>query len=132
MCQRTGLCSGLYAWDTPKFTIYLVKVDFVAGQFYWTALDCTGVPNKVATECMMLHNYINQTFNPSYPGPAPGSGTSVVMDQPSDVWWNPEEEMVSESVDDEPLQDMSLFTIYPACCGETQSNTEQQEGTYIK
>ncbi len=51
------------------------------------------------------------------------------MDQPSDVWWIPEEEMVSESVDDEPLQDMSLFTIYPACCGETQSNMEQQEGT---
>ncbi|KAI4828836.1 hypothetical protein KUCAC02_022908, partial [Chaenocephalus aceratus] len=27
---------------------------------------------------------------------------------------------------------MSLFTICPCCCGETQGNVEQQEGTYIK
>ncbi|KAJ4947945.1 hypothetical protein JOQ06_009974 [Pogonophryne albipinna] len=27
---------------------------------------------------------------------------------------------------------MSLFTICPSCCGETQGNVEQQEGTYIK
>ncbi|KAF3841455.1 hypothetical protein F7725_007317 [Dissostichus mawsoni] len=27
---------------------------------------------------------------------------------------------------------MSLFTICPACCGETQGYVEQQEGTYIK
>ncbi|KAJ4947427.1 hypothetical protein JOQ06_009462 [Pogonophryne albipinna] len=27
---------------------------------------------------------------------------------------------------------MSMFTICPSCCGETQGNVEQQEGTYIK
>lgn len=28
----------------------IIKVDFMAEQVYWIVLDCTGVPNKVATE----------------------------------------------------------------------------------
>lgn len=27
---------------------------------------------------------------------------------------------------------MSLFTICPACCGETQGSVEKQEGTFVK
>ncbi len=27
-----------------------IKVEFIA-ELYWSAIDCTGVPNKVATEC---------------------------------------------------------------------------------
>ncbi|KAJ4942396.1 hypothetical protein JOQ06_012262 [Pogonophryne albipinna] len=62
--------------------------------------------------------------------------------------------MMSESSDEEPSKEplqqtnvdlnaadkfivcqtqlMSLFPICPSCCGETQGNVEQQEGTYIK
>ncbi|KAI4805509.1 hypothetical protein KUCAC02_010119 [Chaenocephalus aceratus] len=80
--------------------------------------------------------------------------SSVTMDHPGDMPWSPEEEMMSESSDEEPSKEplqrtnvdlnaadkfivyqtqlMSLFTICPSCCGETQGNVEQQEGTYIK
>ncbi len=30
----------------------LVKIEVMADYLYWTALDCTGVPNKVDTKCM--------------------------------------------------------------------------------
>lgn len=32
--------------------IGIIKVDFMAYELYWTALDCAGVSNKVATECI--------------------------------------------------------------------------------
>ncbi|XP_028435206.1 uncharacterized protein LOC114556491 [Perca flavescens] len=72
----------------------------------------------------------------------------------SDLSWIPDEEMSSESSDEEnseePIQEslndpnvadkfivclsqlMCLFTICSVCCGETQGQIEYQEGTYIK
>lgn len=32
--------------------IGIIKVDFMAYELCWTALDCAGVSNKVATECI--------------------------------------------------------------------------------
>lgn len=32
--------------------IGIISVNFMAEQMYWIVLDCTGVPNEVATECM--------------------------------------------------------------------------------
>ncbi len=32
-----------------------VKIDVKAEMLYWTALDRTGVPNKVATESMTIY-----------------------------------------------------------------------------
>ncbi|XP_010766756.1 uncharacterized protein [Notothenia coriiceps] len=96
-----------------------------------------------------------QTESP-LPSPAHSDdeSSSVTMDHPGDMPWSPEEEMMSESSDEEPSKEplqrtnvdlnaadkfivcqaqlMSLFTICPSCCGETQGNVEQQEGTYIK
>ncbi|KAJ4936467.1 hypothetical protein JOQ06_001059, partial [Pogonophryne albipinna] len=96
-----------------------------------------------------------QTESP-LPSPAHSDdeSSSVSMDHPGDMPWSPEEEMMSESSDGEPSKEplqrtnvdlnaadkfivcqsqlMSLFTICPSCCGETQGNVEQQEGTYIK
>ncbi|KAL1252281.1 hypothetical protein QQF64_020077 [Cirrhinus molitorella] len=71
-------------------------------------------------------------------------------DEPGDVSWIPQEEMRSDLSDEEPLQEslldlhvadkfivcrsqlMSLFTICPACCEETQGKVEKQEGTFVK
>ncbi|KAG1959839.1 hypothetical protein F2P79_005978 [Pimephales promelas] len=76
--------------------------------------------------------------------------SSVFMDEPGDMPWFPEGEMRSDSSDEEPQQEshpdlnaadkfivcqsqlMSLFTICPACSGETQGNVEKQEGTFVK
>ncbi|KAG1944833.1 hypothetical protein F2P79_014357 [Pimephales promelas] len=76
--------------------------------------------------------------------------SSVFMDKPGDMPWFPEGEMRSDSSDEEPQQEshpdlnaadkfivcqsqlMSLFTICPACSGETQGNVEKQEGTFVK
>ncbi|KAK1889312.1 Cadmium/zinc-transporting ATPase HMA2 [Dissostichus eleginoides] len=91
---------------------------------------------------------------PSPPAHSDDESSSVSMDHPGDMPWSPEEEMMSESSDEEPSKEplqqtnfdlnaadkfivcqsqlMSLFTICPACCGETQGYVEQQEGTYIK
>ncbi|XP_058621768.1 uncharacterized protein LOC131533450 [Onychostoma macrolepis] len=72
------------------------------------------------------------------------------MDEHGDVSWIPEEEMRSDLSDEEPLQEslpdlnaadkfivcqsqlMSLFTICPVCCEETQGQIEKQEGTFVK
>lgn len=32
--------------------IGIIKLDFMAYELCWTALDCAGVSNKVATECI--------------------------------------------------------------------------------
>ncbi|KAF3842820.1 hypothetical protein F7725_001669 [Dissostichus mawsoni] len=91
---------------------------------------------------------------PSPPAHSDDESSSVSMDHPGDMPCSPEEEMMSESSDEEPSKEplqqtnfdlnaadkfivcqsqlMSLFTICPACCGETQGYVEQQEGTYIK
>ncbi len=34
--------------------INFVKVEFIAELLYWIALDCIGVPNKVATDCVQI------------------------------------------------------------------------------
>ncbi|KAK1888602.1 54S ribosomal protein L37 mitochondrial [Dissostichus eleginoides] len=96
-----------------------------------------------------------QTESPLPSPPAHSDeSSSVSMDHPGDMPWSPEEEIMSESSDEEPSKEplqqtnfdlnaadkfivcqsqlMSLFTICPACCGETQGYVEQQEGTYIK
>ncbi|XDV25561.1 hypothetical protein PO909_029461, partial [Leuciscus waleckii] len=79
--------------------------------------------------------------------------SSDVMDH-SDLSWIPDEEMSSETSDEEnpeePIQEslndlnvadkfivclsqlMCLFTVCSVCCGETQGQIEYQEGTYIK
>lgn len=35
----------------------MIKEDFMAELLYWTSLDCTGVPDKVATE--HIYTYIS-------------------------------------------------------------------------
>ncbi|KAF4112999.1 hypothetical protein G5714_005544 [Onychostoma macrolepis] len=88
----------------------------------------------------------------STPLPSPvhsdDESSSVFMDEHGDVSWIPEEEMRSDLCDEKPLQEslpdlnaadkfivsqlMSLFTICPACCEETQGQIEKQEGTFVK
>ncbi|XP_058620664.1 uncharacterized protein LOC131532884 isoform X1 [Onychostoma macrolepis] len=90
----------------------------------------------------------------STPLPSPvhsdDESSSVFMDEHGDVSWIPEEEMRSDLSDEEPLQEslpdlnaadkfivcqsqlMSLFTICPVCCEETQGQIEKQEGTFVK
>ncbi|KAJ4922275.1 hypothetical protein JOQ06_021619, partial [Pogonophryne albipinna] len=76
-----------------------------------------------------------QTESP-LPSPAHSDdeSSSVTMDHPGDMPWSPEEEMMMLLTKFIVCQTqlMSLFTICPSCCGETQGNVEQQEGTYIK
>ena len=31
----------------------IIKVDFMAEQLFWTVFDCTAVPNKVNSECII-------------------------------------------------------------------------------
>ena len=44
----------MHIFDKLIITSY-VKMDVMAEQLFWAALECTGVPNKVATERIMLN-----------------------------------------------------------------------------
>ncbi|XP_030227572.1 uncharacterized protein LOC115555032 [Gadus morhua] len=92
----------------------------------------------------------------SIPLPSPvqteDESSSVSRDQPDDRSWSEVEEMsVSSSEEEsEPKQGsqwdfgvadkfivcltqlMALFIICPACCGETNGNVEQQQGTFVQ
>ena len=40
--------------EKRKNIIGIIKIDLMAEHLYWIAIDCTGVPNKVATECICI------------------------------------------------------------------------------
>lgn len=35
----------------------IININFVAEDLFWIAIDCTGVPNIVATECVVCSVY---------------------------------------------------------------------------
>lgn len=49
----TSMCLSM-TYNLLKHIIGIIKVNFIAEQLYWIPLDCTGVPNKVAIECMSM------------------------------------------------------------------------------
>lgn len=46
----------------------LHKVKFMAELLYWIALDCTGIPNEVGGECMLIGKSYNWNTVPQQNG----------------------------------------------------------------
>lgn len=52
--------NSIYTFLTmsPMCIMSFINIDVMAELSYWTALDCTGSPNKVATECIKYQQHV--------------------------------------------------------------------------